>query len=262
MIEVKCPQCGTTMRVKDEAAGRTGRCKQCNAPVVVPSPQELEPDTFTPMSDPPDPLASLRKEVKFHRFAIAGLCVAHLLVAWGRSQKSPVAESTAATPSVPAEIRARSFVVVDSKGEVRARLGRDGHPTRDQNASTGLMLFTDGKERGEFAIGPHGCGVMSFTDAEGTERLSLLGEVQPGLRIADKEGNGRLEAGFFDHQSGSAYITLYGTDSKESMQMGVRQAGTDPKASLSYLEIFTPKQKLFQFIDDQGVPLPSPRSKY
>lgn len=41
MIEFSCPNCGQPMRVHDMAAGKTGQCKDCGAPVIVPVPNNL-----------------------------------------------------------------------------------------------------------------------------------------------------------------------------------------------------------------------------
>lgn len=39
MIQFECPQCATSIRVKDEAAGRRGQCKNCDAVITVPDVQ-------------------------------------------------------------------------------------------------------------------------------------------------------------------------------------------------------------------------------
>lgn len=36
MIEFSCPSCGRTYRVRDELAGKTGRCKECGAAMPIP----------------------------------------------------------------------------------------------------------------------------------------------------------------------------------------------------------------------------------
>ena len=41
MIEFSCPHCQTRIRVSQEAAGRTGKCKICSKSVVVPHPNSI-----------------------------------------------------------------------------------------------------------------------------------------------------------------------------------------------------------------------------
>ncbi len=48
-IELKCPSCGQTLRVPDDAAGKHARCAQCQAVILVPTSDTPSP---TPM-DPP-----------------------------------------------------------------------------------------------------------------------------------------------------------------------------------------------------------------
>jgi hypothetical protein len=40
MIEFKCSECGKQLRVKDDAAGKKGKCPQCGVTLEVPTPQE------------------------------------------------------------------------------------------------------------------------------------------------------------------------------------------------------------------------------
>lgn len=53
MIQVKCPGCGVTLKVKDALAGRTGKCPKCSKPIKIPRPSPV-PDLseFTEISDP------------------------------------------------------------------------------------------------------------------------------------------------------------------------------------------------------------------
>ena len=51
MIEFKCSECGKLLRVKDEAAGKRGKCPQCAAILQVPNadpPSKLEPEIGQP----------------------------------------------------------------------------------------------------------------------------------------------------------------------------------------------------------------------
>ena len=38
MINITCQACGTTIRVRDDAVGRRGRCGKCHAEILVPIP--------------------------------------------------------------------------------------------------------------------------------------------------------------------------------------------------------------------------------
>ena len=42
-IPVTCPKCRTSFRVKDEWAGKKGKCPQCKALLEVPAPPESDP---------------------------------------------------------------------------------------------------------------------------------------------------------------------------------------------------------------------------
>src|SRR5262249_34317124 len=57
MIEFGCPSCGTTLRVKDELAGRTGKCPKCQAKTRVPDSARAV-DTSKTVSPPPIPTAT------------------------------------------------------------------------------------------------------------------------------------------------------------------------------------------------------------
>ncbi len=53
MIEVQCPECGKTYKVKEEKAGKKVRCKQCSAVFTVPTAEEpSEVSTPTPEVNP------------------------------------------------------------------------------------------------------------------------------------------------------------------------------------------------------------------
>jgi hypothetical protein len=60
MIEVTCSACSKTLSVADSAAGKTGKCPQCGAAIVVPSdttkavpvPLEAKPTEFSPTRSP------------------------------------------------------------------------------------------------------------------------------------------------------------------------------------------------------------------
>jgi hypothetical protein len=46
-IDLKCPKCGQKYRVKDDAAGKSIRCRKCNAAVPVPGPAATIEDDFS-----------------------------------------------------------------------------------------------------------------------------------------------------------------------------------------------------------------------
>src|SRR5688572_19816201 len=57
-IEFECPVCNATIRVKDEAAGKKGRCPQCKSLLLVPEmdDESAEPPS-SPLPVPPQPVA-------------------------------------------------------------------------------------------------------------------------------------------------------------------------------------------------------------
>ncbi|HEX6986423.1 MAG TPA: MJ0042-type zinc finger domain-containing protein [Planctomycetaceae bacterium] len=55
-IEFECPACDATIRVKDEAAGKKGRCPKCRTLLLVPDPgPDEEPAPAPPEPEPPAP---------------------------------------------------------------------------------------------------------------------------------------------------------------------------------------------------------------
>jgi hypothetical protein len=54
-IEFDCPACDATIRVRDDAAGKKGRCPKCRALLLVPEP---EPEDDAGVSDAPEPPAA------------------------------------------------------------------------------------------------------------------------------------------------------------------------------------------------------------
>ena len=55
MIEFNCSQCGKTVRVADESAGRQGRCPSCQAVLTIPSAAPSPPPVWPPAMPPPLP---------------------------------------------------------------------------------------------------------------------------------------------------------------------------------------------------------------
>ncbi len=53
-IEFICPQCSKTLRVPDDAQGKTARCPNCTNLMTVPSESGLAPSTFGPAPVPDD----------------------------------------------------------------------------------------------------------------------------------------------------------------------------------------------------------------
>src|SRR5262245_36012680 len=81
-IQVSCAACQAQFRVKDEHAGRTGRCPRCKAPVQVPAatvhasaaaapPQPDEPDEYTLADAPRMPRAVPLRTAKVNGNATA-----------------------------------------------------------------------------------------------------------------------------------------------------------------------------------------------
>lgn len=68
MIEFDCPHCGTSLRVPNSAAGRTGKCRVCGKPISVPvSNVELDPieDEWPDLTDEePPPVLPRRKSAE------------------------------------------------------------------------------------------------------------------------------------------------------------------------------------------------------
>lgn len=59
VIEFACPSCGHGMRVADEAAGKTGKCKKCSASVKVPGSSQVMPKAQKP--------AQQQEQTLYHR---------------------------------------------------------------------------------------------------------------------------------------------------------------------------------------------------
>lgn len=47
-IRYKCPECGATLKIKDDLAGTDGKCPQCKTAFQVPNPVPLDSDTAIP----------------------------------------------------------------------------------------------------------------------------------------------------------------------------------------------------------------------
>ncbi len=55
-IELKCPSCGQTLRVPDDAAGKHARCAECQAVILVPTSEASSPTPLDPpLGGPPQP---------------------------------------------------------------------------------------------------------------------------------------------------------------------------------------------------------------
>lgn len=61
-IEFDCPACEATIRVKDEAAGKKGRCPKCKALLLIPDPGPPEVDELEGLPDP-EPVDSAISEL-------------------------------------------------------------------------------------------------------------------------------------------------------------------------------------------------------
>src|SRR4051812_37521758 len=53
-IQVSCAACRSEFKVKDEHAGRSGRCPRCKAPVAVPAAKVRAPAVEPPAPSAPD----------------------------------------------------------------------------------------------------------------------------------------------------------------------------------------------------------------
>ena len=52
-IRYKCEECGVAMKIKDDLAGKKGKCPQCKSSFIVPSPEEpVEEADELPLDDP------------------------------------------------------------------------------------------------------------------------------------------------------------------------------------------------------------------
>jgi predicted Zn finger-like uncharacterized protein len=58
-IEFDCPVCGAVIRVKDEAAGKKGRCPKCKTLLLIPEPDDEPPPSPSPPPAPVVPAASI-----------------------------------------------------------------------------------------------------------------------------------------------------------------------------------------------------------
>jgi predicted nucleic acid-binding Zn ribbon protein len=54
MLRFKCPECSTLIEVEERFAGQTGKCRECGAPVTVPSLQEMQPTGLEALLGKPD----------------------------------------------------------------------------------------------------------------------------------------------------------------------------------------------------------------
>lgn len=73
MIAFVCSECGKLLKIKEEAAGRKGRCPHCQQPMTVPTATEatrarMEPSSESDSSIPPSPKPKLRGESLEERF--------------------------------------------------------------------------------------------------------------------------------------------------------------------------------------------------
>ena len=60
-IELKCPSCGQTLRVPDDAAGKHARCAQCQAVILVPASDTPSPTPMDPPLGGPNPPTPYRE---------------------------------------------------------------------------------------------------------------------------------------------------------------------------------------------------------
>jgi hypothetical protein len=68
-ISVTCPQCSTTLKVKDELAGKRGKCPKCEGPVQIPAASAAEmkpagPTSVSPKSPKGIPLSAAERQAK------------------------------------------------------------------------------------------------------------------------------------------------------------------------------------------------------
>ncbi len=91
MIQFKCSGCGTTLRLKDETAGRKGKCPKCGIVLEVPSPPLPRDDTES------DASAGVYKPVRY-KCAHCGLTLETAQSLAGKEDRCPHCRKTHTVP--------------------------------------------------------------------------------------------------------------------------------------------------------------------
>jgi hypothetical protein len=103
-IAVSCSQCGSQLRVKDELAGRRGKCPKCQGVIQIPSRSVSPPEDDELRlvdDDPPDPTNTLPRRQAAPSASSANIQSASLQSAPSRAQVTPAISAfpTRATPA-------------------------------------------------------------------------------------------------------------------------------------------------------------------
>jgi hypothetical protein len=248
MIDLTC-DCGKKLKVRDDQAGKVGRCPACKNPITVPLDRGLE-----------GRVAALEKEnAGLRRALVACMLVAAAGFVFLMVRDAAAHRIQPATPmpaSLPKIIEAEGFVVKDWGGNVRATLGRLAGPVTDQEALFGLDLYAGGVRRGLFATVPvpdggdgDGRARLILTDGRGKQRVIVEGDGNDtGMYILDKTAHMRV--GLNVYNSGMSNFHLYGNTHKPRVQFGVNDGGNEPFV----FDVFDDNARPHSMLGKDGLP--------
>jgi DNA-directed RNA polymerase subunit RPC12/RpoP len=240
-IKVKCQVCGKTLRVRDELAGKTGKCPQCGAVVLVeavyetPKEGELKQAAESTRSREHeavgDSVEARMQRLEWQLKRLKVLCLLLLtasLILVGLGVAAVL--TSRAVPKgdgfIPDVIKARAFCVQDETGNVRAE----------------LALKADGPELGLYDEKGQGFAELKCAHGGLAPRFTLRGpkgetfsaQVWPLLEtvsctVENKGGSASLNA-----TMGTARVQVKGPPLKEPELNGFRAARTIEE-SMRYL---------------------------
>lgn len=181
----------------------------------------------------------LKKDLHLWLWSVS--CLATGIVIGGTANQVLFGQPARASDAIPEVVTARTFQVVDAKGNVRAKL------SAKPDGSAGLAITTpEGKPGLMVAVGADSRPVIGFPDSKGSLRaaISITDQSDLTFNVLDKDMN--PAAACVVSATGGPAINVLDKNSSMRVRLGITDSSVgDPTASNPNLLLFDKDEKGF-----------------
>lgn len=179
----------------------------------------------------------LKKDMRLWIWSVS--CLATGIVIGGAANQVLLGQPARASDAIPEVVAARTFQVVDKKGNVRAKL------SAKPDGSAGLAITTpEGKPGLMVAVGADSRPVIGFPDSDGSLRaaISITDKSDLTFNVLDKDMN--PAAACVVSATGGPAVNVLDKNSSMRVRLGITDSSAgDPTASNPNLLLFDKDEK-------------------